>query len=64
MIPESQDDLTIPELQQGDLIGHRQQPDDIAYEVLTVTEKQILAASTKSNLALRIIASQDIAPPF
>ncbi|MEO0706812.1 MAG: hypothetical protein AAF050_14250 [Cyanobacteria bacterium J06649_5] len=46
----------------GDLVGHRQQPEQ-RYEVLTVDKQRLLVARWP-GLALRFIALRDVVVPF
>ncbi|MDV3351436.1 hypothetical protein QGP82_22220 [Leptothoe sp. LEGE 181152] len=46
----------------GDLVGHRQQPEQ-RYEMLTVDEQRLLVARWP-DLALRFIAVRDVVVPF
>ncbi len=51
-----------PILRPGDLVGHRQQPEQ-RYEVLTVDEQRLLVVRWP-ELALRLIDLRDVVVPF
>ena len=60
---DSSKDKVIKGLRPGDLIGLCQQPGQQSYEVIQCHQQKVLAVNCK-RFSLRLIAVEDITPPF